>query len=166
MLAASIHVGSTVLAKPIPFRASGHLSCSLAAKGVSSQPRRRHDDLCRAACSTRQGTSTPATATDSSDPQHIEIIEGSHLQRRPDSTNGVFLYTHMLCPYAQTALLTLLCKVRQPDQSSDPPRSLDMLRSPTAGCAAPGGARRLISKASMVHAALPQRRLCCHCPSH
>ena len=43
--------------------------------------------------------------------QQVEILEGSQLKERPDSTNETFLYTHMLCPYAQTALLTLLCKV-------------------------------------------------------
>ena len=43
--------------------------------------------------------------------QTIEVLEGSQLEERPDSTDKTFLYTHMLCPYAQTALLTLLCKV-------------------------------------------------------
>lgn len=59
---------------------------------------------------TRQSAS--ATAMDSSASHRLALIEGSQLQERPDSTNDMFLYTHMLCPYAQTALLTLLHLVR------------------------------------------------------
>lgn len=51
-------------------------------------------------------------AMDSSAPHRLEITEGSQLQERPDSINEMYLYTHMLCPYAQTALLTLLHLVR------------------------------------------------------
>lgn len=39
------------------------------------------------------------------------ISEGAELDRRPDSSANLVLYSHMLCPYAQSAVLTLLCKV-------------------------------------------------------
>lgn len=39
------------------------------------------------------------------------ISEGAELDRRPDPSANLVLYSHMLCPYAQSALLTLLCKV-------------------------------------------------------
>ena len=39
------------------------------------------------------------------------ILEGVDMHHRPDSSQKPLLYTHVLCPYAQRALLTLLCKV-------------------------------------------------------
>ena len=50
-------------------------------------------------------------AMSSSTHQKVKLTEGSNLNDRPDSAKELFLYTHMLCPYAQTALLTLMCKV-------------------------------------------------------
>ncbi|KAL0019623.1 hypothetical protein WJX77_004229 [Trebouxia sp. C0004] len=38
----------------------------------------------------------------------VDLIEGAELQKRPDSKHKLILYTHMLCPYAQRSLLTLV----------------------------------------------------------
>ena len=78
----------------------------------------------KASWSTRHRVAATATAMAPSTPGRIEIIEGSQLQERPDSTHEMFLYTHMLCPYAQTALLTLLHLVRKVDFL--PPHLSDM----------------------------------------
>ena len=100
-------------------RPSGFLSCLHVIKGVSSRVQRRHRlHLCKAPWSIRHRNSSSAIAMDSSASHRLALIEGSHLQERPDSTNDMFLYTHMLCPYAQTALLTLLHLVRS---SESPP---------------------------------------------
>ncbi len=40
------------------------------------------------------------------------ITEGAKLHARPDSTGTLILYLHMLCPFAERALLTLLFKVK------------------------------------------------------
>ncbi len=48
---------------------------------------------------------------------HMQLLEGVALQTRPDSSQNLILYTHMLCPYAQRSLLTLLFKVSPPDGS-------------------------------------------------
>ena len=41
------------------------------------------------------------------------IIEGAELQKPPTPNQTLILYTHMLCPFAQRSLLTLLYKVRR-----------------------------------------------------
>ena len=102
---------------PLPLlsaRRSGFLSCLHETKGVSFRLQRCHRFcVCKTSWSTRHRTAAFSTAMNSSTPHHIEIIEGSQLQERPDSTNEMFLYTHVLCPYAQTAWLTLLQLVRK-----------------------------------------------------
>ena len=50
-----------------------------------------------------------AAAADTQTGEHI--LEGVDMHQRPDSSQKPLLYTHVLCPYAQRALLTLLCKV-------------------------------------------------------
>ncbi len=40
------------------------------------------------------------------------IAEGAKLHARPDSTGTLILYSHMLCPFAERALLTLLFKIK------------------------------------------------------
>ncbi|KAL3135361.1 hypothetical protein ABBQ32_007549 [Trebouxia sp. C0010 RCD-2024] len=107
---ATQHMCPAVISRPLSSRAPGLLSSWLGTKAVPSQPRRRHFGFYTLARSKARGRRAIATAMKSSAPLRIEIIEGSQLQNRPDSTNNVVLYTHMLCPYAQTALLTLLCK--------------------------------------------------------
>ena len=127
--------------KTILSRPSGHLkSCDLHV--TSLQPQRcRHFRLRTTARSTGHRTNDIAMSMDASAPQRIEILEGSQLQERPDSTNEMFLYTHMLCPYAQTVLLTLLCKVRNAGALLLS-KSVDDLPKPrdhAAGCASSGG---------------------------
>lgn len=41
----------------------------------------------------------------------LDLMEGADLQKRPASNHKPILYTHMLCPYAQRTLLTLLHQV-------------------------------------------------------
>lgn len=141
---ATQHMCPAVISRPLSSRASGLLSRWLETKAVPSQPRRRQFGSYTAACSTAQGRRLTVTAMESLAPQRIEIIEGSQLQTRPDSTNDVVLYTHMLCPYAQTALLTLLCKVGPPDTrlrpSGYPASFMPYTSTAAAGCAASGGA--------------------------
>ena len=106
---------------------SGFLSCLHETKAVSFRPQRCHRfRIPRTFSSTGHRTAAIATAMVSSTPHRIiEIIEGSQLQERPDSTHEMFLYTHMLCPYAQTALLTLLQLVRKVDFT--PPQLSEVL---------------------------------------
>lgn len=160
-------------------RRSGLLSCLHETKRVLLKLQTRHRFRIRQTFwSTRHTTAAFATAMDSSAPHHIEILEGSQLQERPDSTNEIFLYTHVLCPYAQTAWLTLLQLVRKlkrdyrltccPEDPSDHPSVsfANVMYNHIAGCAASSGTYRLIKQASMVHTALQERRLLCHCSCH
>ena len=106
---------STALPHPLlSAQRSGFLSCLHETKAFSFRVQRCHRCHTRETTwSTRYRKGAIATAMVSAASHCLEIIEGSQLQERPDSTNEIFLYTHMLCPYAQTALLTLLHLVRK-----------------------------------------------------
>ncbi len=67
----------------------------------------------RRICRTARGTKVAVAALPLQMNKQVEVdlIEGAELQKRPESQHKPILYTHMLCPYAQRSLLTLLHQV-------------------------------------------------------